>query len=207
MTIVCCGLVAKAQRIVNAKNEEVIILKNYAKVILYAYPLLRTVEKDYEEHIGNKALLSYEGRWTAEQTAEYLAGEILEMRRLEWLKAIVKKTLSGLSDVEKTLVAIRYFGRTKGARAILRDEKNPLKKNGWTERSYFRKQEKLGEKLTELFALAGLTEEVFEREFACMDIFKRVARALEKRRRFSGRENSVKNEISMGACRCDANKI
>lgn len=158
-----------------------IILKNYAKLILYAYPLLRTVEKDYEEHIGNKALLSYEGRWTAEQTAEYIAGEILEMRRLEWLKATVGKTLAGLSDVEKTLVAIRYFGKRKGVKALLRDEKNPLKKSGWTERSYFRRQAKLGDKLTEAFALAGLTEEVFAREFAQMGIFKRVARALERK--------------------------
>ncbi|MBP3422500.1 MAG: hypothetical protein J6K86_01910, partial [Clostridia bacterium] len=60
-------------------QREVIVLKNYVKIILYAYPLLKTVEKDYEEHIGNKALLSYDGRWTAEQTAEYIAGEILEM--------------------------------------------------------------------------------------------------------------------------------
>ena len=172
----------KVKRMAKGENEEVIILKNYAKVILYAYPLLRTVEKDYEEHIGNKALLSYEGRWTAEQTAEYLAREILEMRRLEWLKAIVKKTLDGLSDVEKTLVAIRYFGKRKGVKALLSDEKNPLKESGWTERSYFRKQERLGEKLTELFALAGLTEEVFKREFANIDIFKKVARALEKRK-------------------------
>ena len=105
------------------------------------------------------------------------------MRRLEWLKATVRKTLSGLSDVEKTLVAIRYFGKRKGVKALLRDEKNPLKESGWTERSYFRRQAKLGEKLTEAFALAGLTEEVFEREFADMQLFKKVARALERRKK------------------------
>ena len=160
-----------------------IFLKNYAKIILYAYPLLKTVEKDYEEHIGNKALLSYEGRWTAEQTAEYLAKEILEMRRLEWLKGIVQKILSKLSDLERTLVAIRYFGKRKKITAFLKEEKNSLKRSGWTERSYFRKQAKLGEKLTEAFALAGLTEEVFEREFADMQLFKKVARALERRKK------------------------
>lgn len=158
-------------------------MKDYAKMILYAYPLLKTVEKDYEEHIGNKALLSYEGRWTAEQTVEYLAGEIIEMHRLEWLKERVRKVLEGLTDVEKTLVAIRYFGKRKLAKALLREEKNPLKRSGWTQRSYFRKQAKLGEKLTEAFALVGLTEEVFVRDFAQMDIFKKVGKALEKRRR------------------------
>ena len=157
-------------------------MKNYAKLILYAYPLLKTVEKDYEEHIGNKALLSYDGRWTAEQTAEYLAGEILEMRRLEWLKATVKKTMEGLSDVEKTLLAIRYFGKSKGMKALLQQGKNPSKQGGWTERSYFRKQAKLGEKMTEAFALAGLTEEVFLQEFAEMDIFRKVAKALERKK-------------------------
>ena len=157
-------------------------MKNYAKIILYAYPLLKTVEKDYEVHIRNKAILSYDGRWTAEQTAEYLAGEILEMQRLEWLKGTVEKILSSLSDVEKTLVAIRYFGKKNGMKALLREEKNPLKQSGWTERSYFRKQARLGDKLTSAFALVGLTEEVFLKEFAQMDIFKRVAKYLEKRR-------------------------
>ena len=157
-------------------------MKNYAKLILYAYPLLKTVEKDYEEHIGNKALLSYDGRWTAEQTAEYLAKEILEMRRLEWLKATVKKIVDGLSEVEKTLLAVRYFGKAKGVKALLQQEKNPLNCNGWTERSYFRRQAKLGEKMAEAFSLAGLTEEVFAKEFAEMGVFKRVAKALERKK-------------------------
>ena len=156
-------------------------MKNYAKIILYAYPLLKTVEKDYEEHIGNKALLSYDGRWTAEQTAEYLAGEILEMRRLEWLKGIVQKILSKLSDLERTLVAIRYFGKRKKITAFLKEEKNSLKRSGWTERSYFRRQAKLGDKISEELALAGLTEEVYLQEFAQMDIFKKVERAMKRK--------------------------
>ena len=158
-----------------------ISLKNYAKIILYAYPLLRTVEKDYEEHIGNKAILSYDGRWTAEQTAEYLAKEILEMRRLEWLKNRVKETLETLSETEKTLVSIRYFGGRKKGKAFLQAGEDCLKKQGWTERSYFRKQARLGDKLGEALALAGVTEKVFLEEFAQIGIFRKVAQALEKR--------------------------
>ncbi|MBO5277074.1 MAG: hypothetical protein J6B05_00295 [Clostridia bacterium] len=159
-----------------------IVLKNYVKIILYAYPLLKTVEKDYEEHIGNKALLSYDGRWTAEQTAEYIAGEILEMRRLEWLKEKVKEVLASLTDVEKTLVSIRYFGKSKRIKTFLKEEKNPLKSGKWTERSYFRRQARLGDKIGGAFALAGLTEEVFLEDFAHIEIFKRVAQLLEKRK-------------------------
>ena len=155
-------------------------MKDYAKMILYAYPLLKTVEKDYEEHVSNKAILSYDGRWTAEQMAESIAEEILEMRRLEWMKNRVKETLDKLSDMEKTLVAIRYFGKTKGVKLLLKDEKNPLRQKGWTERTYFRKQAKLGDKLGEAFALAGLTEEVFLNEYAEMGIFKGVAQAMKR---------------------------
>ena len=157
-------------------------MKNYVKIILYAYPLLKTVEKDYEEHIGNRALLSYDGRWTAEKTAEYLAGEILEMRRLEWLKEKVSKVLASLSDVEKTLVAIRYFGKAKKIKTFLKEEENPLKRTSWTERSYFRRQARLGDKIGGAFALTGITEEVFLEDFAHVEIFKRVAQALEKRK-------------------------
>ena len=88
-------------------------MENYTKVVLYAYPLLRTVGEDYAEHIRNKALLSYDSAMTTERLAEYLAEEILCKERLEWLKRTVEDVLSRLSDVERTLVAIRYFGKTK----------------------------------------------------------------------------------------------
>lgn len=155
-------------------------MKNYAKIILYAYPLLKTVEKDYEEHIGNKALLSYDGRWTAEKTAEYIAGEILEMRRLEWLKAMVMEVLAKLTEEEKALVALRYFGKTKGVKAFLKESENTKRTGAWTQRSYFRRQARLGDKIGSAFALAGLTEEVFLRDYANIDIFKRIAQAVEK---------------------------
>lgn len=165
----------------SAINEEVIVLKDYAKIILYAYPLLKTVEKDYEDHIGNQAMLSCEGRWSTEKTAEYIAGEILEMRRLEWLKGKVGDILAKLSEEEKTLVAIRYFGKKKRLKALFEGSVTPSR-HCWTRRSYFRRQTRLGEKLGEALAVAGVTEEVFLREFSNIDIFKKVEALLEKRK-------------------------
>lgn len=98
-------------------------LENYTKVVLYAYPLLRTVGEDYAEHIRNKALLSYDSAMTTERLAEYLAEEILCKERLEWLKRTVEDVLSRLSDVERTLVAIRYFGKTKKSAPIRAGQK------------------------------------------------------------------------------------
>ncbi len=152
-------------------------MKNYAKVLLYAYPLLKTVGTDYEEHIRNKALLSYDSRLTAEGLAEELAGEIIKMRRLEWLKAKIEEVLAGLSDVERELVALRYFGKSKKkAGTALR---NPLKGRSWTERTYFRRQLRLGDKLGSMLLLAGVSEEIYLREFREMDIFAKIHQCVE----------------------------
>ncbi len=157
-------------------------MKNYVKAILYAYPLLATVEQDYEVHIRNRALLSYDNGKSAVAVATYLAGEILEMRRLEWLKARVGEVLQGLTDVERTLVAIRYFGKKKRLKSLLKKprEGNPLRSPVWTERTYFRRQQRLGEKLCGLFALSGITEEVFLREFLKISLFNKIYRGVEE---------------------------
>ncbi len=152
--------------------EEVIVLKNYAKAVLYAYPLLKTVEEDYEAHIKNKALLSYEK--SAERVATCLAGEILEMRRLEWLKAKIGEVLQGLTEVERTLVAIRYFGKSKQMKALMQKP--------WTERTYFRKQQRLGEKLGGLLVLNGVTEECFMRELLPIEMLQKIYRGVEEGR-------------------------
>ncbi len=156
-------------------------MKNYAKVLLYAYPLLRTVGRDYEEHIKNKAVLSYDSRKSASELAEYLAGEILQMRNLEWLKARVEEILQKLSEEERSLVAMRYFGK-RG--------KNREGTGAWTERTYFRRQQRLGEKLVGMLSLSGVTEEVFLREFATIEPFKTIGRKVEEGRdeKISARE-------------------
>ncbi len=161
-------------------------MKNYAKAILYAYPLLATVEEDYESHIKNKALLSYDTRKSAVEVATYLAGEILEMRRLEWLKGKVAEVLSKLTDVERTLVGIRYFGKTKKLKTLLQKPKESLRKPLWTERTYFRRQRRLGEKLCGLFTLCGVTEEVFLKEFLPMELFRKIYGGVE-----AGRDKKI----------------
>ncbi len=174
------------------QGREVRFLKNYVKAVLYAYPLLSTVEEDYETHIRNKALLSFDDRRSAEETATYLAGEILEMRRLEWLKKKVGEAMQALSDVERTLVAIRYFGKRKRLKSLLRPNiKEGLRKAPvWTERTYFRKQQRLGEKLCGLFVVCGITEEIFVRDFLPTALFKKIYQGVEagKDRKISSNE-------------------
>ena len=155
------------------------------KVILYAYPLLETVGKDYEEHIKNKALLSYESAMTTERLAEYIAGEILCMDKLEWLKATVDGVLDKLDEVERSLLDIRYFGKRKGIRRFLPLRRATAGVNGesvWSEGKYRRKQQRLGEKLAVMLKGAGVTKAVYERDFLEVDMFRKIHNFVEKGR-------------------------
>lgn len=117
------------------------------------------------------------GRWgsyrrTAEREAEYLAEEILRKGAIENLKEKVDGILKKLSGEERFLLEMRYFGRRKQVSAVgLRPR---------SERSYYRRQEKLLGKMAALFAAAGLTEEAFFREYGgfawMMSVRRRVGR-------------------------------
>lgn len=150
-------------------------MENYAKVILYTYPLLRTVGKDYADHIRNKAVLSYESSWGTEKLAEYLAEEILRKERLEWLKSVVDEILGELNDWERDLVNVRYFAKGR-KRAQARCREN------MSEREYFRRQQRLAEKLNKMLREKGVTKEIYLRDFAVMDIFEKIHRFVEEGR-------------------------
>lgn len=155
------------------------------KAVLYAYPLLKTVEEDYAEHIRNKALLSYNSRLTTQELAEYLAGEILYKSRLVWLKEVIEQTLARLSETERALLKIRYFGKNRkrclqGLGKDFPKGENPLE---WSERKYFRMQQKVGEKTVAMLKLAGVTRALFDRELAEIDIFRKISEYIDRQER------------------------
>ena len=134
--------------------------ESYAKTILYIYPRLERIAADYGDHIRHRAILSYENR-TAERAAEYLAEEILKKRAIEALKERVDAALKKLNDEERFLLEVRYFGRKKKLREFL---EAGTERPG-SERSYYRKQERLLKKVISVFSGVGLTEEAFFREY------------------------------------------
>ena len=155
-------------------------LENYVKTILYAFPLLETVEEDYQQHIENKAVLSHRSDKSAWDFAEYLAGEICEKQALLWLKRTVQEVLDKLTDVERALVGARYFGKRKRFKETFFRKRNP--KNSaiatWSERQYFRFQKRLGDKLGAILSSAGLTAETFEKTYAKTEIFEKIHAAV-----------------------------
>ena len=160
------------------------ILENYVKAVLYAYPLLKTVSEDYAVHIRNKAVLSYDSNVTTECLAEYLAGEIIEKHRLEWLKNTVEGVLSKLTEEERTLIDIRYFGKTKKLRDFLNGqaEKRQGGEAGCSERMYFRRQSRLADKIGAMLFYAGVTQKVYDEKFKNLEIFRKINQFVEEGR-------------------------
>jgi len=146
-------------------------LENYVKTVLYAYPLLKTVGEDYAEHIKNKAVLSYNSPKSTESLAEYLAEEILRKNCLLWLKEVIERTVDKLSALDRGLVEMRYFGKKR---------KMPTSKsaNGvdepWSERKYFRYQQRLGERLSGMLTVEGVTKEMFESRLLGVELIKKI---------------------------------
>ena len=168
----------REERIKNKRRSEVMKVKNYVKAVLYGYPLLETVREDYQAHIENKAALSVRTDKSAFELAVDLAKEICEKRDLEWLKACVETALDMLTGVEKTLIATRYFGKRRKRKKPFTYENEGSKAEiaAWSERKYFRFQNRLSEKVGAILNRLGLTEEVFEKKFAKNDIFERIYR-------------------------------
>ena len=147
-------------------------MENYLKTVLYAYPFLKNVGEDYAEHIRNKAVLSYNSPKRTEEIAEYLAEEILRKNNLLWLRQAIDGVLEKLDGTERALVAMRYFGK----------KKIPLHKTGetpWSERKYFRYQQRVGEKIGGLLTVAGVTKEFFDTKLYGVELIRKIHRKVE----------------------------
>ena len=158
-------------------------LENYVKVALYAYPFLRTVSEDYAEHIRNKALLSYDSAKSTEQLATYLAEEILQKEKLERLKGTLERALRKLSDGERALLSLRYFGGKKPAKEGLRSRGIHTEETATLtsrDRSYFRQLERLERKVSAILVAEGLTKKVYERDYVKVELIAKIHRFVEK---------------------------
>lgn len=148
---------------------------------------MERIGKSYGEHIANRAILSHDGRVATEKLMVYLVGEIEEKRRIERLKGILEKILSGLSTEEKLLLDIRYFGKMEQSKRIFASIKAGLAEGEyakipfWSERTYFRRQTALLKKLALRLKTQGIDKEEFLKEYAGLDGLGHIYRYLELR--------------------------
>ena len=155
--------------------------RDYIKTALYVYPALKAAAKEVGEHVMRKACLSYGDRLSCEALTEYLLGQIDTKDRLETLFYTIGNALDELSDQEKFLLQVRYFGGKNKVISAYSDEE--IQKLCGSRRSYYRRQEKLVKKIGERFMRKGLDEEKFYSEYGSIELIRRVDRALSAGRR------------------------
>ena len=174
------------------RKSEVRKLENCVKAILYTYPKLKSIERDYGEHIENRAVLSYKFKGAAESLVEELAEDVLRRRKLAKLKEELDKLFAGFSEEERLLLQIRYFGKIRKAKEEGRTRKREdfpeakaaeekreiIGQLNWSERSYYRKQNKLFKKIVAAFVRLGLTKEVLEKDYLQYEFLRVVYRFL-----------------------------
>ena len=167
-------------------------MENCVKAILYTYPKLHIIEKDYEEHIQNRAILSYRYKGSVESLTEYLAQEVIRRHRLAELKKTLDKLFQKLSEEERLLLQLRYFGKIRRAKNGEKESFSEVTKSlkqefveelKWSERSYYRKQNRLLKKLVAEFNRIGLNKESFENEWLDYEFVRAVYRFLERKKK------------------------
>lgn len=165
-------------------------MESYIKALLYIYPRLGKIGEDYGEYIKNRALRSYVYKGGTEALCEQLAGEIVKKRRTGELKELLDGVLENLTEGERFLLEVRYFGRK--SRLAAYSEQTAAEACG-SERSYYRRQERLIGKVGRLIKRAGLTEEAFMRDYGDFDWLISVCRYIDegKEKGASARESAL----------------
>ncbi len=172
-------------------------MEYYLKAVLYAYPILKKTEETYGECIKNKALLSYRSSKSAEAVAESIANEILEKENLLWLKERVERMTGKLSEGERSLLAVRFFGKRDKIKKLpyaelerRRDGKRTL-----SERQYFRLLNRVGEKAASMLVAEGVTKELYEEKFSKVELLQKIVARL---KRMQGRGFGERSDLKGG---------
>lgn len=146
---------------------------DYVKTLLYSYSKLSELAEAVGSGAEVKAMLSFRGKEDALLLAERIAEEIVMSKKLSLLKEELDGALSGLSERENFLLEYKYFRRKKLLKGKYRDFILNC-----SERSYFRMQNALLQKIAFRLLSVGLTRERFLSEFKDFPPFMRVLRAL-----------------------------
>lgn len=173
-------------------------MESYIKAVLYVYPRLEKIKADYGEHIRNRALMSCSYRGATENLCEYLAREIVRKQLIGELKNTLDEVLEKMTEEERFLLELRYFGRKKH---LTEYSRNTVREIAGSERNYYRRQEKALCKAGYLLKRAGLTEEVFFREYGGIETLSSVCRYIDegKERGISPRERSLFRFLADGS--------
>lgn len=152
-------------------------MKDYQKVLLYAYPKLGRMAEDIGQIVRAGAVASCFGKESALACAERLMGYNFLREQLLFLKGELDGICAALDREERFLLEYKYFRRRKELVSYA-----DLRLN-CSERTYFRRQQRLSRTVNAEFVRRGLTEAWFFEAFSGVPFF---LSALESVRRSEG---------------------
>ena len=123
------------------------------KTVLYSYTALDGVIEGLDELILYKAVSSFQSSSKTLAQVDKILILQNQVGRLVGLKNLVEDILNRLSNEERQLTEYKFFRKSSG------DDFD------YSSRKYFRKQNRLEEKLDRMAEKRGMTEEWFKKEF------------------------------------------
>lgn len=136
-------------------------VKAYQKVLLLVWPKLKKLTENIGQYAQAKAYASFSGKETAEKCVQKILDYMYIRDCFAALQEKMKEVLKKLNKEEMYLLEYKYFRRKK----VLERDYNDICCE-YCERTYYRRQKRLGEKLNHLFLLNGMDEEWFLRTFS-----------------------------------------
>ena len=164
----------RARKGIERKEERNV--KDYQKVLLLVWPKLEKLTEFIGQYAQAKAYASFSGRETSEQCVQKILDYLYIRDCFTVLREQMGEVFAKLSREELYLLEYKYFRRKRK----LEGEFAQLQCN-FCERTYYRRQRKLGEKLNSLFLQRGMDENWFFRTFSSVpymqNLLERVKRA------------------------------
>lgn len=155
--------------------------KDYVKVLLYAYPQLDALRDAVECGVEVKAVLSFRDVHDAAAVCDRIAEEIVSAKKLALVKNLLDRILERCTTREKYLLEYKYFRRKR----MLQEEFADVELN-CAERSYYRLQNAVLEKIAMLLLAEGMSEEKFLKDFQNYAPFMRLYDVIRE-----GRERAI----------------
>lgn len=145
-------------------------------MLLYVYPRLERLEENIGQLVEAKARASYAGKESAEECAKKMIEYIYIKDCFSWIRASLNEILASLSAEERYLLEYKYFRRKK----VLEGEFAGMC-CAFSERTYYRRQRKLADKLNGELIRRGMDEGWFMRTFSSVPYMMAALRSVRAR--------------------------
>ncbi len=136
--------------------------ENYTKAMLYAYPNLEAVAEQIDELVEKRALVSINDFSPALEQCEKIVELTFNKDLLFSLKIILEEILNSLTSIERDCLDYKYFKLKPKEYYIDFDAES---------RTYFRRQNKLIERISIKLEKKGYDNKWYEENYLKMDFF------------------------------------